>query len=96
MIGDHPIFHMVPKEIHGNRPNDPIARLTSLGWVCFGPALVEQFRQRSQLHFTRTFRSCEINPEPPPDDVLRKFWELKSIGIKDGFQDGKGSNGESS
>lgn len=86
MIGsDHLIFHMVLREIHGNRPNDPIAELTSLGWVCFGPALVEQFRERSQSHFTRTHRSCQINTEPPPDDVLRKFWELESIEIKDGF-----------
>ena len=86
MIGiDHPIFHMVLREIHGNRPNAAIARMTGLGWVCFGPALVEQFPQRSQSHFTRTYRSCQVNTELQPDDILRKFWELESIGIKDGF-----------
>ena len=82
MIGsDHPLFHVALREIH----EDPIARLTNLGWVCFGPTLVEQFRQRSQSHFTRAYRSCQVSTESPPDDVLRKFWELESIGIKDGF-----------
>ena len=48
MIGsDHPLFHLVLKEICGSRPNDPIARLTNLGWVCFGPTLVEEFRRKS-------------------------------------------------
>ena len=45
MIGsDHPIFHMVLSEIPGAEPNDPIERLKNLGWVCFGPTLVENFR----------------------------------------------------
>ena len=47
-----------------------IARMTGLGWVCFGHALVEQYRQRSQSHFTRTYRSCQVNTELPPDEVL--------------------------
>ena len=84
MIGsDHPLFHLVLKEIHGSRHNDPIARLTNLGWVCFGPTLVKEFRQKSQSHFTRTYRSNQVSKQPPPDDILRKFWELESIGIKE-------------
>ena len=84
MIGsDHPLFHLVLKEIHGSRHNDPIARLTNLGWVCFGPTLVKEFHQKSQSHFTRTYRSNQVSKQPPPDDILRKFWELESIGIKE-------------
>ena len=48
MIGsDHPVFHHVLKEACGDQPNDPIARLTNLGWVCFGPTLVEEFRHNT-------------------------------------------------
>ena len=84
MIGsDHPLFHLVLKEIRGSRPNAPIARLTNLGWVCFGPTLVEEFRRKSRSHFTRTYRSNHVSQQPPPDDTLRKFWELESIGIKE-------------
>ena len=84
MIGsDHPLFHLVLNEVHGGLPNDPIARLTTLGWICFGPTLVEEFRRQSQSHFTRTYRSSQINPQPPPDDILRKFWELEALGIKE-------------
>lgn len=84
MIGsDHPVFHHVLKEACGNQPNDPVARLTNLGWVCFGPTLVEEFRRNSRSHFTRTYRSSQVNQQPPPDDILRRFWELESLGIKD-------------
>jgi hypothetical protein len=48
LIGsDHPVFHHVLREIHGHKVSDPIARLTYLGWVCFGPTLVEDFRRKS-------------------------------------------------
>ena len=84
MIGsDHPVFHHVLKEACGDQPNDPIARLTNLGWVCFGPTLVEEFRRNTHSHFTRTYRSSHVNKPPPPDDILRAFWELQSLGIMD-------------
>ena len=84
MIGsDHPVFHRVLKEACGDQPNDPIARLTNLGWVCFGPTLVEEFRRNTHSHFTRTYRNSYVNKPPPPDDILRAFWELESLGIMD-------------
>ena len=84
MIGsDHPVFHHGLKEACGDQPNDPIARLTNLGWVCFGPTLVEEFRRNTHSHFTRTYRSSQVNKPPPPDDILRAFWELESLGIVD-------------
>lgn len=60
MIGsDHPLFHLVLKDVSGSQPTDPIARLTNLGWVCFWPTLVEDHRKESRVHFTRTYRSCK-------------------------------------
>ncbi len=60
MIGsDHPLFHLALKEVSGRRSSDPIARLTNLGWVCFGPTLVEDFRRDSRTHFTRTYRTSQ-------------------------------------
>lgn len=85
MIGsDHPLFHLVLKDVSGSQPTNPIARLTNLGWVCFGPTLVVDHRKDSRVHFTRTYRSChnQDNQQKPPVDILRQFWELESIGIK--------------
>ena len=80
---DHPVFQHVLKEAYGNQANDPVARLTNLGWVCFGPTLVEEFRRNSRSHFTRTYRSSQVNKSPPPDDILHALWELESLGIRD-------------
>ena len=74
---------MVLKEVPGAKPNDPIRRLTNLGWVCFGPTLVENFRRDSRSYFSRTYRSQVIDQRQPPDDAIRKFWELDAIGIKE-------------
>ena len=88
MLGsDHPVFHHVLKEVHGSQPSDPVARLTNLGWVCFGPTLVNEFRRNSRSHFTRTYRTCHVNKQPPPDDILRKFWELEALGIKENTEE---------
>ena len=80
---DHPVFDHVLKETCGNQPNDPVARLTNLGWVCFGPTLVEEFRRNSLSHFTLTYRSGQVNKPLPSDDILRAFWKLESLGIRD-------------
>ena len=79
--GDHPLFHRVLNEIHGSAPTNPIARLTHLGWVCFGPTQLENHRRKSRSHFTRTYRSSLV--EQCPDQELRRFWELEALGIKD-------------
>ncbi len=84
LIGsDNPIFHHVVREVHGEAPKDPIARKTSLGWVCFDPTLTEEFRRKSRSYFTRSFRTNQIEERGPSDDVLRQFWELEAIGIRD-------------
>ena len=83
LIGsDNPIFHHILQEVRGTKARDPIARKTSLGWVCFGPTLTEQFRRSSKSYFTRTYRTNQIE-EQGPDDILRRFWELEAIGIRD-------------
>ena len=84
MLGiDNPVFHYVLEEVRGSQTSDPVARLTNLGWVCFGPTLVNEFRRNSRSHFTRTYRTCHVDQQPPPDDILRKFWELEALGIKE-------------
>ena len=80
---DHPLFHHVLEEVHGTQPSDPIARLTNLGRVCFGPTLVEEFRRSSHSHFTRTCRTRQIDKPAPLDEILWKFWELDAIGIQE-------------
>ena len=84
---DHPVFHHVLKEVHGSQPSDPVARQTNLGRVCFAPTLVNEFRRNSHSHFTRTYRTCHINKQPPPDDILRKFWELEALGKKENTEE---------
>ena len=84
LIGsDHPVFHRVLREIYGSNQNDPVARLTNLGWVCFGPTLVDEFRRKSQTHFTRTYRTCHVADQEPVDNLLRKFWDLETLGIRE-------------
>ena len=87
LIGsDHPLFHHVLKEVHGSKPADPIGgRLTHLGWVCFGPTIVEEHRHKSRSYFTRTYRSSQVEQSTVQrhDDQLRHFWKLEALGIKD-------------
>lgn len=44
---------------------------------------MEEFRCHSSSHSMRTYQSNLIREQPPPADVLCKFWELESLGIKD-------------
>lgn len=81
--GDNPIFPHALKEICGSQPKDPVARLTNLGWVCFGPTLLEEFRRRSQSHFTRTYRTSHVTNEETVDNLHRKFWDLETLGIRE-------------
>lgn len=56
MIGSHhPVFHHVLREACGNQSNDPVVRLTNLGWVSFGHTLMEGSLRNCPSHFTRTY-----------------------------------------
>ena len=86
LIGnDHPIFHEVSKEVIGCGPSDPNARLTNLGWVCFGPASLEEVQKsNSRSHTTRTYRSSSSSAETELlNESLRRFWDIEFIEIKD-------------
>jgi hypothetical protein len=85
LIGsDHPIVHRVLREVHGPKDDDPIARLTNLGWVCFGPALSSRFRSDTRTHTNRTYQAADASStEQATNDALRRFWDLESLGIKD-------------
>ena len=83
LIGsDHPAFHKVLQEVNGSHPKDPIARQTPLGWVCFGPTNKNCLPRNSQTHMTRTYRTCQTSVDET-NDLLRKFWDLEAIGIKE-------------
>jgi hypothetical protein len=85
LIGsDHPLFHYVLQEMHGPQANDPIARRTNLGWVCFGPTSINVIHNNSRIHVTRTYRSsvAGTNHEESTNNIFRQFWELESMGIK--------------
>ena len=82
LIGrDHPLFHRVLHEICGHQQADSVARLTNLGWVCFGPTVVEDYRRKTMSYFTRMYRTSHIKHGESVDDLLRSFWELESMGI---------------
>lgn len=84
LIGsDQSIFHRVLQEVYGNKPDyHGIARLTHLGWVCFGPTLVEDFRHKTICLFTLTYRTSHVNSEESVISLLRSLWELDSMVIK--------------
>ena len=65
LIGsDQPLFHHVLKEVHGNKPADPIAKLT------IGPTIVEEHLRMSRSCFTSTYRSSHVEKSVihPQDD----------------------------
>ena len=86
LIGsDHPVFHRIHREIHGSNINDPVARLTNLGWVCFGPTSPPS-SGHSRIHSTRTYRTStpfQEHKNQMTNDLLRRFWELDALGMND-------------
>ena len=86
LIGsDHPLFHHVLQEKRILQVNDPIARRTNLGWVCFGPTSTNGVRNGSRIHVTRTYKSDQAATKcnDSTNNLLRKFWELDSMGIRE-------------
>ena len=75
------VFHKVLREVTGERSKDPIARQKPLGWVCFGPTSENLSTRSYHAHTTRIFGTGQTVNET--NDLLRKFWELEAIGIKE-------------
>ena len=77
LIGlDHVDLHYSYRDIRGN-PDEPIARLTPLGWTCIsgsnGRTLQTYF---GRMYFTHGHSTIDkIAP------ILHKFWKLESSGI---------------
>lgn len=70
------------REVSGEQGNEPTARLTKLGWVCFGPTEVSKLQKKSRSHVSvRTYRTDSTAVET--NNSIRKFWELEAIGIQD-------------
>ena len=53
--------------------------LTNLGWVCFGPASLEEVQKsNSRSHTTRTYRSSSSSAETELlNESLRRFWDIE-------------------
>lgn len=73
---DHPYLHRSLEEKCGD-PEDPIARLTPLGWTCIGKVNKTTRQTYMSLH-VNTFKANVMNA----DEILRKFWEVDNTGIK--------------
>ena len=73
-----PQLHASLQERHGSTTTDPIARLTPLGWVCFGP-----HPDTSQCNASVCFGMSHSNPEGEQalDDLVRNFWDLERVGM---------------
>ena len=67
LIGsDHPIFYQVSKEVIGSRTSDPIARITNLGWVCFGQASLEKVQKSNSRFHPLALTSVYLAAVPKP------------------------------
>ena len=74
LIGvDHAELHTSVKEIQG-RFDEPVARLTPIGWSCVGPIKRTENEYAGQSFFSKV--DFEI------DKTLRRFWELEKVEIE--------------
>ena len=81
LIGiDYADLHFSIRDVRG-RANEPIARLTPLGWTCIGnpyPA----YQPKYSTHLNRTYH-IQANARARVDDtdtLLQRFWEIESYG----------------
>jgi hypothetical protein len=77
LIGlDYADLHYSVKDVRG-QVNEPIARLTPLGWTCIG---IPQDDQLCQLtNFNRTYFTRKDHKLDEVDALLRKFWENENV-----------------
>ncbi|KAK3732000.1 hypothetical protein QZH41_005502 [Actinostola sp. cb2023] len=78
LIGiDYADLHYSIQDIRGN-PEEPIARLTPLGWTCIGhPDPSEKQEAGHQTNFIRTY--YVRTEEEELNSTLRKFWEVEDV-----------------
>ncbi len=77
LIGlDYADLHYSVQDVRG-QPNEPIARLTPLGWTCIGIPQDDHLRQ--QTNFNRTYFSRNDHNLEEVDSLLRKFWENENV-----------------
>ena len=64
-------------DVRGKR-DEPIARLTPLGWSCVG--ILEEDHKFQQTNFNRTYFSSATDRElEEVDSMLRKFREIEIV-----------------
>ena len=77
LIGlDYADLHYSVQDVRG-QPNEPIARLTPLGWTCIGIPQDDHLRQ--QTNFNRTYFSRNDHNLEEVDSLLRQFWENENV-----------------
>ena len=69
-------YHRCSKEIQGSSLS-PIARLTPLGWSAVGPTSFRNYCNAVDIHM------CEFEDL---NDIVKKQWDLDSIGIRESEQ----------
>ncbi|XP_061190177.1 uncharacterized protein LOC133198039 [Saccostrea echinata] len=88
VIGKHPLvdiligmdnseLHYAYREIRV-RPNEPVARLTPLGWTCVGK-IYGGSEICVQTHYNRTYFLHNQRSENETDKILCKFWEMEGF-----------------
>ncbi|KAK3102963.1 hypothetical protein FSP39_015321 [Pinctada imbricata] len=60
------------------KSNEPIARLTPLGWTCIGSPNIMMGTGNS-THYIRTYFTNKTDAHSEIDDLVRKFWEIEEI-----------------
>ncbi|XP_062580317.1 uncharacterized protein LOC134242249 [Saccostrea cucullata] len=78
LIGiDNSELHYAYREIRG-RPDEPVARLTPLGWTCVGK-IYGTNEKCVQTHYNRTYFLHSQRSEKETDKILCKFWEMEDF-----------------
>lgn len=80
---DYPELHQSLRDVVG-RSQEPIARLTRLGWTCVGPVNVESNEETtnfSHAFFTNVAKQAEVFGEI--NETLRNFWEIEKVGARE-------------
>ncbi|XP_062566818.1 uncharacterized protein LOC134229116 [Saccostrea cucullata] len=74
---DNSELHYAYQEIRG-RPDEPVARLTPLGWTCVGK-IYGTSEKCVQTHYNRTYFLHSQRSENETDKILCKFWEMEDF-----------------
>lgn len=76
LVGADQYYKLVQSTIKKGRPRTPVATKSRLGWLLSGPIPGSTGREETTAMFS-------VTRIESPHDELKRFWELKAIGILD-------------